>query len=293
LKSSANLQQSPATPSLHTNTSVDTAESLNPNHFVERDLLVGVSLGFSTPVISITLAPMPVPMPNIITLPYGKSPPLHLQAPSWRHLLKLMARLSGTRIEPSIEAMAVTKGELKLRTVVQFVKPHHLSSEWRVILYLTIDHPIPPNAPNAWKYTNGDVTTLPWSYSLSNIPSLLRDGTDTAMAAYYTIPSTTKTPYPVLPIDLPNMAMYLQSALEDSRRAMGDTSSGLRKLAKCVESCYPAEREVARVEDGSDKRSLGGVFKKVIGRGNKQSRGRGGNEEVYEFVTPFMANEWG
>lgn len=62
------------------------------------------------------------PMPNIITLPFGRSPPLHLQAPSWRHLLKLMARLSGTRIEPTLEAMAVAKGDLKLRTVVQFVK---------------------------------------------------------------------------------------------------------------------------------------------------------------------------
>jgi hypothetical protein len=61
-------------------------------------------------------------MPNIITLPYGKSSPLHLQAPSWRHLLKLMARLSGTRIEPAVEAVAVSNRELKLRTVVQFVK---------------------------------------------------------------------------------------------------------------------------------------------------------------------------
>lgn len=172
-------------------------------------------------------------------------------------------------------------------------QPYHSSSEWRVVLYLTIDQPIPPNAQNAWKYTNGDVSVLPWSYNLSSIPTLLRHGADTPMSTYYTIPSTTMTPYPILPIDLPNMARYLQSALDDSRRAMSDVSSGLRKLAKCVDTCYPAEREVVSGEDVPDRRSLGGVFRRVIGRGDRPSRGRGGNEELYEFVTPFMANEWG
>ena len=80
------------------------------------------AVGFTPPTISSTPAHMSGPMPNIITLPFGKSPPLHLQAPSWRHLLKLMARLSGTRIEPTLEAVAVTKEDLKLRTVVQFIR---------------------------------------------------------------------------------------------------------------------------------------------------------------------------
>lgn len=62
------------------------------------------------------------PLPNIIALPYGKCPPVHIRAPSWRQLLKLMAKLSATQIEPSVEAVAVTKGELQLRTVVQFFK---------------------------------------------------------------------------------------------------------------------------------------------------------------------------
>ena len=62
------------------------------------------------------------PLPNVIALPYGKCPPMHVQAPSWRQLLKLMAKLSATQIEPSTEAIAGTKGELKLRTVVQFFK---------------------------------------------------------------------------------------------------------------------------------------------------------------------------
>ena len=45
-------------------------------------------------------------IPNVIRLPYGKGPALFFQAPSWRQLLKLMARLSGTRMEPTLEALA-------------------------------------------------------------------------------------------------------------------------------------------------------------------------------------------
>ena len=114
------------------------------------------------------------------------------------------------------------------------------------------------------------------------------------MATYYVIPSTPKTPYPTLPIDFPTMAMYLQSALEDSRRAMHDSSSGLRKLAKSVDSYYADEPQFVGVDEGPERRSFGGVLKKVIGRANKQSRGnRGGNAEVYELVTPFVPEEWG
>lgn len=80
------------------------------------------AIGFKGPMISTRLIPMQEQMPNIISLPYSRCPPLHIQAPDWRHLLRLMARLSGTRIEPTVEAMAVSKSDLKLRTVVQFVK---------------------------------------------------------------------------------------------------------------------------------------------------------------------------
>ena len=61
-------------------------------------------------------------VPNVISLPPGRFVPFHIQAPEWGHLLKVMARLSGSRIEASIEAMAEAEQELKLRTVVQFVR---------------------------------------------------------------------------------------------------------------------------------------------------------------------------
>ena len=61
-------------------------------------------------------------VPNVISLPTGRFVPFRIQAPDWRHLLKMMAQLSGTRVEASTEAMADTKQESKLRTVVQFVR---------------------------------------------------------------------------------------------------------------------------------------------------------------------------
>lgn len=86
-----------------------------------------LALSFAAPVISQRLIAFNGPMPNIISLPYGRCPPLHVQAPTWRHLLKLFARLGATRIEPTVEAMAVNRGELQLRTVIQFVRVSRIS----------------------------------------------------------------------------------------------------------------------------------------------------------------------
>ncbi|EGN93019.1 hypothetical protein SERLA73DRAFT_146160 [Serpula lacrymans var. lacrymans S7.3] len=269
--------------------------SLSANHYVEPDLLLGISLAFTPPAISTVLTQMSGSMPNLITLPYGKYPALHLQAPSWRQMLKLMARLSGTRIEPTLEAITVAKHELKLRIVVQFVKVHHSSSDWRTVLYLTTDYPCPPNTNNAHKYTNGDVSVLPYSYTLSSLPTLLRDGAESPMAKYYVIPSTNSTPYPTLPINFPNLAMYLQSAVQDSRKAANDSSSGLRKLANYIDTCYPNDSEPVNSLDDKEvtRRGVGGMFKRVIQVGrNKPVKGRG-NEEIYELVTPFVPDEWG
>ncbi|KAJ7682638.1 hypothetical protein DFH06DRAFT_972395 [Mycena polygramma] len=265
------------------------------NQFLDADLLRGVSIGFVAPTILPELKPMSASMPNIISLPYGRCPPLHLQAPTWRHLLRLMARLSGTRIEPTVEALAVTRAsQMHLRTVVQFVRTHHTSTDWRAVLWFTIDHPVPASLPNARKFTNGDVDMLPWSYTLSSLPALLRDGSDTLLSKFYTIPSSTAVPFPALPITFPNMAMYLQAALEESRKYMNDSSSGMRKLAKMVETCYP---HVETNGDDGERSRVGGLFKKVMGRGGRRDKSKkgkgGGNEDTYELVTPFVLDDWG
>jgi hypothetical protein len=110
---------------------------------------------------------------------------------------------------------------------------------------------------------------------------------------YYTIPATQKTPLPKLPITMPSMAMYLASALEDSRRAPGDTMSGLRRLAKMVDDFYPNEQESA--ETGEEERRKGGraFIGRLMGRTSRPQRERGRNADVYDLVTPFIPDEWG
>lgn len=268
--------------------------TFSANQYVDVELLLGVSLGFDRPVISTILTPMKDQIPNVIRLPYAKGPALFFQAPSWRRLLKLMARLSATRMEPTLEALAVAQFELKLRTVIQFVKVHHSSSEWRTLLYFTIDMPVPPSVQSPHRFTNGDVSVLPFSYTLSPLPTLLRDGPETSMVKYYVVPSTPTTPYPSLPINFPNLAMYLQSAVQDSRRASSDSSGGLRKLAQYIDSCFPGDAETAAAidDDSAPRKGVGGIFKRVIGR-SKGPKGSRVNEEIYDLVTPFVADEWG
>ncbi|KAJ7649896.1 hypothetical protein FB45DRAFT_730138, partial [Roridomyces roridus] len=248
-------------------------------------------IGFVAPSITPDLLPMPGPMPNIISLSYGRCPPLHLQAPTWMHLLKLMARLSGTRIEPTVEALALTRSpQLELRTVVQFVRPHVSSADWRALLWLTIEHPVPAFVPGAKKYGTGDTSMLPWSYTLSSVPTLLRDSSDTVLSKCYTIPSSESVPLPTLPISFPNMAMYLQAALEESRRYSSDNSSGVRRLAEMVEVCYPTE--TLPREDEGERSRVDRLFKKVIGRKPRKKKGGIRNEDTYELVTPFRLDEW-
>lgn len=81
-----------------------------------------VAFGFFTPPMTPHQVLWKEPIPNIFSLPYGKAPPMHIQATSWKHLLRLAAKLSATRVEPALDALAVTKDPLRLRVVVQFIK---------------------------------------------------------------------------------------------------------------------------------------------------------------------------
>ncbi|OCB87862.1 hypothetical protein A7U60_g4996 [Sanghuangporus baumii] len=264
---------------------------------VEEELRLGVSFGFNAPSIARGRDPMQGPIPNIITLPFGKCPPLHIQAPNWKHLLKLLTRLSDSRVEPTVEALASTKSELKLRTVIQFMKIHHSSNDWRTIVYLTIDVPVPPSAPNMHKYTNGDINTLPYSYTMSPLPALLRAGAgDSTLSKCFTVPATANTPYPTLPMTLPELALYLLAVLDESRRAANDSSGGLRKLAKTIDSLYPVDslEGVAPEFDFPNKGGVGKFFKRVVGRASRESshNQRGGNVERFEYITPFRIDEY-
>ncbi|KIY49357.1 hypothetical protein FISHEDRAFT_41824 [Fistulina hepatica ATCC 64428] len=196
--------------------------------------------------------------------------------------------LSGSRLEVSPD---VTILKPQLRTVVQFAKPHVSSSVWCTILWLSIDQEIPKQLPAhvRTKYAAG-IDTLPWSYTQAAIPELLRHGHDTIISKYFTIPSSATVPYPDLPISFPNLALYLQAALDASRRSPSD--SGQRRLAKMIDFCYPT----LRLEEDEPSGSVGGLFKKAFARGKLPKSGkkkRGINEDTYELVTPFVPDEWG
>lgn len=167
-----------------------------------------------------------------------------------------------------------------------------MEHEWRTILWFTVDHPVPNNIPNAHRYQSPNVNILPFSYTLSSVPAVLRDASDTIISKTYSIPATAAFPYPSLPITFPNLAMYLQAALDDSRQQ--NESSPSRKLAKMVQTCYPHDFTPMRTDEPDKSGGVGGLFKKVMNRGKKPRKGAGGgNEETYDLVTPFVPDEWG
>ncbi|KAK2466122.1 hypothetical protein APHAL10511_001764 [Amanita phalloides] len=231
--------------------SQNTITTINP--YVADELLRGVSIGFEPPLISTQILPWKDPLPTIISLPYGRSLPLHIQATSWRHMLKLLTRLPGTTIQATIDAMAVTKSDHRLRIVVQYVKPHLVSTEWRTVLWFTLEHPVPEDVTGRSRYLN-DVNILPWSYTFSEPPQLLRGGAERQSSKTYTIPACNSLPFPTLPITFPVLAMYLIEAVEISRRHANDSSSGFRKLVKMTEICYPDMN--ANEADDPDKNKL-------------------------------------
>ena len=118
---------------------------------------------------------------------------------------------------------------------------------------MTVD--VPPSSKAPEKFTNGDVDTLPFSYPTSSLPELLRDGPDTPTSKYYTIPATPDTPYPTFPISFPAMAMYLASAVNDSRSMVHGDSSGMKRLANTLDMLYPTD-----IEDGEPGKLAGGVI---------------------------------
>lgn len=194
------------------------------NHMYRSDF-VGVSIGFTPPTylededeaydsMSNAVNSEMDAFPNIILLPFAsrQSLPLHIRAPSWSRLCRLLAQSSTSRLE------STSRKYLKLRTVIQFTNLTRYGSR-ETILWFTIDQPVPPNIPDGVQYNSSNPNILPWSYTQSPIPALL------ARPGYfkpYTIPATDKLPYPTLPITFPDLALYLQAALEESKHIRDD-----------------------------------------------------------------------
>jgi hypothetical protein len=157
-------------------------------------------------------------------------------------------------------------------------------------LWFKIDYPVPAEIPDAQKWTANNPNMLPFAFTLNTLPRILQNATDGPVSKTYTIPATETMPYPTLPISCPNLAIYLQAVLDFSR-GHKDDNSGFKKLAKMVNTCYPSRGEDVGLE-APDRNTVGGLFKRVIGRKDKKGKGKS-NNETYEFITPFVPDEWG
>lgn len=153
---------------------------------------------------------------------------------------------------------------------------------------MSIDVPVPVNSPNAVRFRSYDSTVVPWSYTISAAPAVMRDGADGPLSKFYTIPSVPGNLYPTLPTNFPDLAMYLASALELSRNGAPEGYPGLRRLSKLVDTLYP-EEHVDMEADG--KVGMRQKLKNFVGLGSKPQRRR--NEETYELVTPFVPDDYG
>jgi hypothetical protein len=92
---------------------------------------------------------------------------------------------------------------------------------------------------------------------------------------------------------MPDMATYLAAAVEDSRRARGDSSVGLRRLSKMMNLFYPNQRARVSAEEEGEPRGRGRAFiGRLMGRQPRPPQGGGHNADMYDVVTPFVS-EWG
>lgn len=165
---------------------------------------------------------------------------------------------------------------------------HSASNEWITGVYMSIDVPVPVGAPNAVRFRSGDSTVVPWSYTISAAPAVMRDGADGPLSKFYTIPSVPGNLYPTLPTTFPDLAMYLASALELSRNGAPEGYPGLRRLSKLVDSLYPEEHVDMEADEKVGMRQK---LKNFVGLGSKPQRSR--NAEMYELVTPFVPDDYG
>jgi hypothetical protein len=68
---------------------------------------------------------------------------------------------------------------------------------------------------------------------------------------------------------------------------MHDSSSGMRRLAKMIDLCYPEVGQEGDDDDSQERKGVGGLLRRVMG---KKKDKKGVNEDRYDLVTPFY--EW-
>ena len=158
------------------------------------DLWHGVEFGYRSPswddapgLLRLKCPPSDFPSRDTPLILYpSPSIPFSIRAPSWRALLRLLATLNETRIEPAPEAWAdMKRGTVDLRLVVQFIRtpslppvgPGKTKNEGReVVLYLCLHREVPAigsrtgkslRAADRAKWSSWDTSTLPYGFTVA------------------------------------------------------------------------------------------------------------------------------
>lgn len=161
-----------------------------------------------------------------------------------------------------------------------------------------------PNEQRFNKYRNlSDPSILPYSYTLSPTPTHLREAADSPLQKWYSIPATSTNPFVTLPVSFPDLAQYLIVAVEESRRAVSDRTTGMGRLAKCIDMFYPNKANGggpigSNLFDEREEREGGGPgIRERVGRffgiGQSGQAARPANDDRATLVTPFYADNYG
>ena len=173
------------------------------------DLWYGVEFGYSSPswdiapsLLSNKCPPSSFPShDNPLTLYPSPSTPFFIRAPSWRALLRLLATLNQTRIEPTPEVWAdMKRGTADLRLVVQFIRTPFLppmmsgkakNEQREVVLYLCLHREVPSirsrigkslSVGDRAKWSNWDTSVLPYGFKVATGSRLAKENKPSADA---------------------------------------------------------------------------------------------------------------
>ena len=227
------------------------------------------------------------PFPDEISC--GTNEAFYIATPNFRQLLRLLASLGHASIQASSKArMAIDTDEVYLRPTLQFVRRPGVANEWATVLWFEVA--VPQNRSYGGGNTSKNADTSKRAYN-SALPETVVHNSKYGSQVF-----VCQEPLVPLPRKLPDLMMYLQNLLADSRRATD--SLGLRRLSKIVDLLYPKDNDIVtevggKVEDpaaaggpSSRRHNMMGMFSRVIPRGKKNTQ-RVTNEEVYDLVTPF------
>ncbi|KAH7344539.1 hypothetical protein B0J17DRAFT_712207 [Rhizoctonia solani] len=243
-----------------------------------ESLLHGISYGFRDPD-----PPTPIPISPADPLPpsimIGQGGAFHVQAPNFRHLLRLLSHYGSTNIMATPAAIAASKsGVHSLRVVLYFVRGKHDRDPWLCRLFLEL------HTPDDKETTPVPDTSMLWLDTTITAPCGSR-------GKLYVVPG----PLPALPLPLQSLSSFLVKRLDEACRTSNDN---IRRLERILIECYGSvggaansSEEIGGRQKGSGNISFGGLFSRVKDKFNSD---RGGtlNDHTYDLISPFEIDEY-